>query len=139
MANLGEIAEIVTAEECTLEVGSNSYVLIEDLHIHIGRTESRDVSPIGPVYSYGSGDNWFTGTLKVSTPELSSLNTLTQIDANGAMTSTAWKIVAKNVSGAAKTFAATGVLRDYDVKKPHEGKVKIDIFVRITGDTVTIS
>ena len=55
------------------------------------------------------------------------------------MTSTLWKIVAKNKSGASKTFAATGVLRDYDVRKPEEGKVQIDIFVRITGDTITIS
>jgi hypothetical protein len=55
------------------------------------------------------------------------------------MTSTAWKIVAKNVSGATKTFAATGVLKEYDISKPSEGKVSIEIFVRITGDTVTIS
>jgi hypothetical protein len=77
--------------------------------------------------------------LLVSTPELSSLNTLTQISANGDLTSTAWKIVAKNVSGATKTFAATGVLRDYDISKPSEGKVTIDIFVRITGDTISIT
>jgi hypothetical protein len=50
-----------------------------------------------------------------------------------------WKIVAKNVSGATKTFAATGVLREYDVSKPNEGKVSIDIFVRITGDTISIT
>ena len=75
----------------------------------------------------------------VSTPELSSLNTLTQIDSDGDMTSTLWKIVAKDVSGATKTFAATGVLKEYDVSKPSEGKVSIDIFVRITGDTITIS
>ena len=42
-------------------------------------------------------------------------------------------------SGSTKTFAATGVLRDYDVSKPTEGKVNIDIFVRITGDTISIT
>jgi len=140
MANLGEITEIVNASELTLEVGSNNYILLSDLSLHIGRTESRDVVTSGdPLYSYGSGDNYFTATLLVSTPELTSLNTLTQISANGDLTSTAWKIVAKNVSGATKTFSATGVLRDYDISKPSEGKVSIDIFVRITGDTISIS
>jgi len=55
------------------------------------------------------------------------------------MTSTAWKIVAKDLAAATKTFAATGVLKEYDVRKAAEGKVEIDIFVRIIGDTVTIS
>jgi hypothetical protein len=44
-----------------------------------------------------------------------------------------------NVAGATKTFVATGVLRDYDISKPSEGKVTIDIFVRITGDTISIT
>ena len=140
MGNLGEIAEIVNASELTLEVGADNYILLSNLSLHIGRTESRDVVTSGdPLYSYGSGDNYFTATLLVSTPELSTLNTLGQIDSDGDMTSTAWKIVAKNVSGATKTFAATGVLRDYDISKPSEGKVTIDIFVRITGDTISIT
>jgi len=140
MANLGEITEIVNASELTLEVGADNYILLTNLSLHIGRTESRDVVTSGdPLYSYGSGDNYFTATLLVSTPELSTLNTLGQIDSDGDMTSTAWKIVAKNVSGATKTFAATGVLRDYDISKPSEGKVTIDIFVRITGDTISIT
>ena len=140
MGNIGEIAEIVNASELTLEVGSDNYILLSDLSLHIGRTESRDVVTSGdPLYSYGSGDHYFTATLLVSTPELTSLNTLTQISANGDLTSTSWKIVAKNVAGATKTFSATGVLRDYDISKPSEGKVSIDIFVRITGDTISIS
>ena len=140
MANLGEVAEIVNALKCTLEVGSDNYILLKNLQIHIGRTEARDVTTDGgPLYTYGAGDNWFTATLLVSTPELATLNTLTQIDGDGDMTSTSWKIVAKDISSATKTFAADGVLRDYDVRKPEEGKCGIDIFVRITGDTITIS
>ena len=140
MANIGEITEIVNASELTLLVGADTYILLKNLEIQVGRTEARDVTTDGgPLYSYGAGDNFFTATLVASTPEIDSLNTLTQIDANGAMTSTAWLIKATNVSGATKTFAATGVLRDYRVKKEAEGKVEIDIFVRITGDTVTIS
>jgi len=140
MANIGEITEIVNASEHTLEVGANTYVLLTNLVINVTRPEDRSATTdAGPVYTYGKGEHSFTATLLVSTPELSSLNTLNETDANGALTSTAWKIVAKDVSGATKTFAATGVLRDYSVRKPPEGKVEIDIFVRITGDKIIIS
>jgi hypothetical protein len=140
MANLGEITEIVNASELTLEVGSDNYILLTNLNLHIGRTEDRIATTDGgALYTYGKGENFFTATLIVSTPELSSLNTLGQIDSDGDMTPTSWKIVARNVAGATKTFAATGVLKEYDITKPAEGKVSIDIFVRITGDTITIS
>ena len=140
MANLGEITEIVNASELTLEVGSDNYILLTNLNLHIGRTEDRIATTDGgALYTYGKGENFFTATLIVSTPELSSLNTLGQIDSDGDMTPTSWKIVARNVAGATKTFAATGVLKEYDITKPAEGKVTIDIFVRITGDTISIS
>ena len=130
----------MNASELTLEVGADNYILLTNLNLHIGRTEDRIATTDGgALYTYGKGDNFFTATLLVSTPELSSLNTLGQIDSDGDMTSTAWKIVAKDVSGNTKTFAATGVLKEYDISKPQEGKVTIDIFVRITGDTITIS
>jgi len=140
MADIGAITEIVNASELTLEVGADTYIMLTNLTIHIGRPEDRTATTDGGVlYTYGKGDNFFTATLVVTTPEISSLNTLTQIDSDGDMTSTLWKVVARDVSGATKTFAATGILREYDVSKPEEGKVNIDIFVRITGDTVSIS
>jgi len=144
MANLGEITEIVNASELTLEVGSDIYIMLKDLNLHIGRPEDRTATTDGGVlYTYGKGDNFFTATLVVTTPELGdaagSLNALTKIDSDGDMISTAWKIVARDISGSTKTFAATGVLREYDVSKPEEGKVEINIFVRITGDTITIT
>lgn len=140
MGNLGEITEVVNAKECTLEVGVDTYVALEILDWVVSRPEDRaPTTDLGPIYTYGNGDNFFTATLQVTTPELDSLNTLTQLDANGDITSTAWKIVYKNKAGATKTAAATGVLRDFRVRKAGEGIVKIDIFVRITGDTVTIS
>jgi len=140
MANLGEITEIINASELTLEVGSDTYIMLTNLNLHIGRTEERTATTdAGILYTYGKGDNFFTATLVATTPELSSLNTLSQIDTDGDMTSTSWKIVAKNISGATKTFAATGVLREYDISKSPEGKILIDIYVRITGDTISIT
>jgi hypothetical protein len=143
---IGEIAEIVNASELTLETSTGNYILLTNLSLHIGRPEDRVATTDGgALFTYGKGDNYFTATLLVSTPELSSLNTLTKFtnygtsNDNGDMPSTAWLIKAKDVSGTTKTFAATGVLREYDISKPSEGKVSIDIFVRITGDDISIS
>ena len=144
MGNLGEITEIVNAGELTLEVGADTYVSLTDLTLHIARPEERTASTgLGPVYTYGKGDNWFRGTLEVTTPELGdvtpSFNFLSKTDANGDLPSRSWKIVAKDKAGATKTYAVTGVLPEYEIKKPQEGSVTIDIFVRITGDSVTIT
>ena len=140
MADLGAITEIVNASELTLEVGTDTNIMLTNLQVHVGRTEDRTATTdAGVLYTYGKGENFFTATLVVTTPELSDLNTLGQIDSDGDMTTRAWKIVAADLAGAKKTWAATGVLKEYDVRKTEEGKVEIDIFVRITGDTVTIS
>jgi hypothetical protein len=144
MANLGEITEIVNASELTLEVGSNNYILLTNLSLHVGRPEDRVATTDGgALFTYGKGDNYFTATLLVSTPELGdatgSINKLSQIDSDGDMTPTTWLIKARDVSGTTKTLTCTGVLREYDVTKPSEGKVTIDIFVRITSDTISIS
>lgn len=144
MPNLGEITEIVNASELTLEVGSNNYILLTNLSLHVGRPEDRVATTDGgALFTYGKGDNYFTATLLVSTPELGdatgSINKLSQIDSDGDMTPTTWLIKARDVSGTTKTLTCTGVLREYDVTKPSEGKVTIDIFVRITSDTISIS
>ena len=140
MANLGEITEIVNASELTLELGIDTYIMLTNLVLHIGRTEDRTATTdAGALYSYGKGENFFTATLVVTTPEIDSIDTLSIIDSDGDMPTQLWKIVARDVSGATKTFAATGVLKEYDIRKAEEGKVEIDIFVRITGDTITIS
>lgn len=144
MADIGGITEIINAQELTLEVGSDTYIMLENLNLHIGRPEDRSPTTDGGVlYTYGKGDNWFTATLVITTPEIGDLtptfNFLTKIDSDGDMPSRAWKIVARDLDGNEKTWAATGILREYDIRKPPEGKTEIDIFVRITGDTVTVS
>ena len=89
MANIGEVTEIVNNEKLTLEVGSDTYILMQDLTVNIDRPIDRQTtSGGGVVYFYGSGDNFISFTLLCSTPEIASLNTLTARDANGALTST---------------------------------------------------
>ncbi len=151
MANLGEITEIVNSEELTLEVGSNAYIGLTDLDVHIGRVESRQPTTGGLMYIYGKGDNWFTATLNFSGPEIdgtgfvnsttaASFNELTQLTSPGELNEIDWKILAKNTAAATKTFTATGVLKEFDVKKagPDDNAI-VDIFVRITGDTISIA
>lgn len=144
MANLGEITEIMNSDEITLEVGSDNYILLTDLDIHIGRTENRQPTTDGGVlYTYGKSDSWFTATFTATGPELVAFNTINETDVNGDMASTAWKIVGKNVTGGSNnviTFSATGVLREYDVHKSQDGaSATVDIFVRITGNTTTVA
>lgn len=153
---LGAIAEICNARETRLAIdtGSGTYdyfALLKDLELSIGRTEQRDVTTDGgPLYSYGAGDNFLTGTLLFSGPEVSgtdfvnastpaSFNELTQGDGNGKQEEIAWLLVVTDVSGNSKYFSITGVLRDFVIRKPEEGKTEVDIFIRITSDTITIS
>ena len=79
-------------------------------------------------------------TLLCSTPEIASLNTLTQRDANGALTSTSWKIVAKNVSGQTKTITAAGTLPHLEVARLEGvGGVVMRGRIQLTGDSLSVS
>lgn len=156
MASLGAISEIANARETRLAVDTGSgtydhYVLVKDLELSIGRTEQRDVTTDGgPLYSYGAGDNHLSGTLLFSGPEVSgtdysnsstpaSFNELTQGDGNGELEEIDWLLIVKDVAGNERFFSITGVLRDYVIRKPEEGKTEVDIFIRITSDTISVS
>jgi len=146
MANLGEVTEIINSHELHLVVGSDTYILLTDLQIHIGRPEDRTATTDGgALYSYGKGDNFFTATLVLGVQELLDTNSvgfnkLTQIDTDGDMPTRAWLIQGTQKDGVDTVqWACTGILREYDVRKNPEGKVMIDIFVRITGDTVAVT
>lgn len=153
---LGAIAEICNATETRLAVdtGSGSYDFygqLTDLELKIGRTEQRDVTTDGgPLYSYGAGDNFLSGTLLFTGPEVSgtdftntstpaSFNELTQGNGSGSQEEIDWLLIVKDSAGNERFFSITGVLRDYTIRKPSEGKTQVDIFIRITSDTITIS
>ena len=143
MGNLGEISEIINGTEVQLKVGTNVYILLTDLNLHIGRTEERTPTTDGGVlYTYGKGDHWFTCTLIATDEEMDAFSAANELDASGDMgagSTTAFTIVATNVSGGTATFTCTGYIRDIDIKKAPEGKVMCDLFVRIIGDTVAVT
>lgn len=141
MANIGEVTELVNNEKLTLEVGSDTYILMQDITVNIDRPIDRQTtSGGGVVYFYGSGDNFIQFTLLCSTPEIASLNTLTQRNTNGDLTSTSWKIVAKNVSGATKTITAAGTLPHLEVARlAGVGGVVMRGRIQLTGDTLSVS
>jgi len=137
MADIGATPELVNAEDLRLEVGSDEYVKAQDLFLHISRVSDRNATTDGNVdYVAGKGNSWFTVTLLFTTPEASSLNTLTQTDTNGDWTSTDWKFVGTGRDASTVTYAATGVIETMDISAGANGATKINLFVIVTGDTV---
>lgn len=145
MANLGEFAELVNSQNLKLEVGSNRYIHLQELNIHMGRPENREPTTDGGViYYYGKGDHTFDCVILLTTPEIGIFNTLTELSASGAMTETNFKIVSTPRGGGANiTFGgASGfpaVLYDYNIEKPTEGGVLFRLRFRITSDEITVS
>ena len=141
MANLGEVTEAINTEFVTLEVGANKYILMQDVRFNIERPELRKVhSGAGVIYFFGAGDNTLEFTLTASGPELISLNTLTQRDANGDLTSTTFLVKGKDVSGATTTATLAGKLTKMEIiRNPGLGELQVKCRIRITGDTVTVA
>ena len=151
LARLGEVAEFMMNEFFTLQVGSSYYLGVENLIIQVSRNEERrGTLDEGPIYAAGQGDNFFSATLILTKPEVdgtawtnqttpASFNELTQVDSNKEFNIIQWKIVGESIGDTLTTFAATGFLKQYAIRKGEKGKVLIDILVRITGDTVTIT
>ena len=141
MANIGEIAELVNAQNLKLDVGVNRYIMLQELDFHLGRPEAREPTTDGGVqYFYGKGDHYFDSTLLLTTPEISTFNALTELDANGDLTSTAFKIISEPRGGGANvTITVNAVLPEFNIVKPVEGGVIFRVRFRITDDTVVVS
>jgi len=141
MANLGEITELVNAQNLKLDVGVNRYIMLQELDFHLGRPEAREPTTDGGVqYFYGKGDHYFDCTLLLTTPEISTFNALTELDANGDLTSTAYKIISEPRGGGADiTITVNAVLPEFNIVKPIEGGVIFRIRFRIIDDTVTVA
>jgi len=141
MANIGEIAELVNAQNLKLDVGGDRYIMLQDLDFHLGRPEAREPTTDGGVqYFYGKGDHYFDATLLLTTPEISSFNALTELDSNGDLTTKSYDIIAeprKSTSPTA-TITVNAVLPDFNILKPVEGGVIFRVRFRITDDTVFV-
>ena len=140
MGNLGEVTEVINNEKLTLDVGANTYILMQDLQINIDRPIDRQITSGGnAVYFYGSGDNFIQFTLLCSTPEIASLNTLTERDVNGKLTSTDWIIKSTDISGAVKTITGAGTLPHLEIARlGGVGGVIIRGRIQLTGNTVSV-
>jgi len=142
VANIGEIAELVNAQNLKLDVGNNRYIMLQELDFHLGRPEAREPTTDGGVqYFYGKGDHFFDATLLLTTPEISSFNALTQLDANGDLTTTQFTILAepRESTEADVTITVNAVLPDFNIVKPVEGGLIFRIRFRITDDIVIVA
>lgn len=146
MANLGEIAELVNAQNLKLDVGTNRYIMLQDLDFHLGRPEAREPTTDGNVqYFYGKGDHYFDATLLLTTPEIIIFNALTELDVNGNLTTTVFKIIAepRGIPPASPppdvTITVNAQLPDFNILKPVEGGLIFRIRFRIVSDEVTVA
>ncbi len=142
MANIGEIAELVNAQNLKLDVGNNRYIMLQELDFHLGRPEAREPTTDGGVqYFYGKGDHFFDATLLLTTPEISSVNALTELDANGDLTTTQFTILAepRESTEADVTITVNAVLPDWNIVKPVEGGLIFRVRFRITDDIVIVA
>jgi len=142
VANIGEIAELVNAQNLKLDVGSNRYIMLQELDFHLGRPEAREPTTDGGVqYFYGKGDHYFDATLLLTTPEISSFNALTELDANGDLTTTQFTILAepRESTEADVTITVNAVLPDWNIVKPVEGGLIFRVRFRITDDIVIVA
>ena len=141
MANIGEFAELVNAQNLKLDVGNDRYIMLQELDLHIGRPEAREPTTDGGViYYFGKGDHYFDATLLLTTPEISSFNALTELDANGDLPDTIFKIIAEPRGGGANvTITVTAQLPDFNITKPVEGGVIFRVRFRIITDEITVS
>ena len=142
MVNIGEIAELVNAQNLKLDVGNDRYIMLQDLDFHLGRPEAREPTTDGGVqYFYGKGDHYFDATLLLTTTEISTFNALTELDVDGDMTTVAYKIIAESreTTGDDATITVNAVIPDFNIIKPVEGGVIFRLRFRITDDTVSVA
>ena len=141
MADIGEISELVNAQNLKLDVGANRYIMLQDLNFHLGRPEAREPTTDGGVlYFYGKGDHYFDATLLLTTPEIGSFNTFTELDSNGDLTTTTFSIVSEPRGGGSNvTITVNAQLPDFNIVKPVEGGLIFRVRFRIIDDTVTVS
>ncbi len=142
MANIGEIGELVNAQNLKLDVGANRYIMLQDLDFHLGRPEAREPTTDGGVqYFYGKGDHYFDATLLLTTPEISSFNALTQLDANGDLSTTQFSILVepRDSGNPDVTITVNAVLPDFNIVKPVEGGVIFRVRFRIIDDTIVVA
>ena len=141
MADIGAISELVNAQNLKLQLGSDRYIMLQELELHLGRPEAREPTTDGGVqYFYGKGDHYFDATLLLTTPEIASFNALTELNDNGNMTENTYNIISTPRTGSpVSTVTVNAVVPDFNVVKPVEGGTIFRLRFRITDDKVTVS
>lgn len=116
-----------------MDLGADRFILLQELKLHIGQPESDEATDAGSVFFYGQGDHYFTATILLSNPEVSTFIGYSFPNATtGELPSNAFKIVLTAKDNTTKTIACTSVVPETDIEKPIEGGTKISLRFRIT-------
>ncbi len=138
MANRGEIAEAINASKVHLDIGSDRYILLQEISTNLTHPESREPTDAGSVYFYGQSDDYFDATLLLSTPEINTFVGYTILTSDGALPSNDFKLVYTDKTGTAtKTLNVTCEIPSIGFEKPVEGGTKTRMRFRITGGSVS--
>ena len=138
MANIGEIAEAINASKVHLDLGSNRFILLQELESHISHPEERDATDAGSIYFYGASDDYFEATLLLSTPEISTFVDYTILTTDGDLPSNDFDIIYTDKTGTAtRRLNVTCQIPSVVFSKPVEGGVKCRMRFRITGGTIS--
>lgn len=132
MANKGTITEVINATAVHLDLGSDRFILMQELSGVIGREETREPADIGSVYFYGQHNNEFQATLLLSTPEWQTFVDYTNLDSDGDLPENSFKIILTSKDSTTETMTVTCNVNNLPWEKPTEGGFKITPRFRIT-------
>lgn len=139
MADVGAISELVNAQSLKLQLGSDKYIMLQELDFHLGRPEAREPTTDGGVlYFYGKGDHFFDATILLTNPEIKTFfdkNKLSTPASN--LPEESWKILATSRGSPSTTVTITvkASIPEFNISKPVEGGVIFRVRFRILDDT----
>ena len=134
MGSLGTKTELINATKVHLDLGSDRFVMLQELSLKIEHPESRESADIGSLYFYGWQDNTFEATLLLSSPELDTFIGYTELTANNDLPENAFKLIYTDKAGAIKTLTITCQVPMLEVLKATVGGTKTRIRFRITEE-----
>jgi hypothetical protein len=138
MGALGVKTELINATKVHLDLGSDRFVMLQEMTLNIDHPESRESADIGSLWFYGWQDNFFEATLLLSSPELNTFIGYTELTANNDLPENDFKLIYTDKAGAIKTLTITCTVPSMQVIKSIVGGVKTKIKFRIVEE-ITVS
>jgi len=141
MADIGDASKKIVGTKWELRKGADTYILKLLASLKLSRTKFRDGLPSGPSISFGKGDHECNGVLSVSTDQISGLVALNTLDANSALPSNTYHLIAFPIDGAASIdISFVGELSELEFfQEDIEGALRANFHIDITSEIPTVT